>query len=133
MQGNRNRDTAPELAVRALVHRAGLRYRVAARPLAHVRWTADLVFRPALVAVFVDGCYWHGCPDHGHVPATNTSYWSGKLARNAERDEEFDEVLVGAGWLPLRFWEHEGADAIALAVIATVSERRPVAPLKERT
>ena len=71
MQANRSRDTKPDLAVRSAVHRRGLRYRVAARPQPELRRTADMVFRRAKVAVFVDGCYWHGCPEHHTQPATN--------------------------------------------------------------
>jgi len=124
MQGNRNRDTSPELAVRSLIHRAGLRYRVAARPIPELRRTADLVFRPAKIAVFIDGCYWHMCPEHGHYPVSNTSYWKPKLSGNVRRDREMDEQLEHAGWLAMRFWEHEDPGAIAEAVIAAVSEKR---------
>jgi DNA mismatch endonuclease (patch repair protein) len=124
MQANRSRDTSPELAVRSLVHRAGLRYRVAARPIPGLRRTADLVFRPTRVAVFIDGCYWHMCPEHGHYPAANTDYWNPKLSGNVERDRETDERLAEAGWLVLRFWEHDPPEAIARAVESAVSERR---------
>lgn len=125
MQGNRNRDTAPELAVRAILHRAGLRYRVAARPLPGIRWTADLVFRPALVAVFIDGCYWHMCPDHGRIPATNESYWRPKLLRKVERDKAMDDALGEASWLSMRFWAHAPPEDVAAAVVRAVSARRP--------
>lgn len=124
MQGNRSRDTAPELAVRAIVHRAGLRYRVAARPLADLRWTADLVFRPALVAVFIDGCYWHMCPEHGRIPTTNETYWRPKLQRNVERDKAMDAALAAASWLSMRFWAHEPPEDVAAAVLSAVTARR---------
>ena len=75
MRGNRSRDTSPELRVRSLVHRRGLRYRVAQRPIPTLRRTADLVFRRAKVAVNVDGCFWHGCEQHYKEPKTNTEYW----------------------------------------------------------
>ncbi|OSP41048.1 very short patch repair endonuclease [Streptomyces sp. 13-12-16] len=122
MQAIRSRDTKPEITIRRLVHAAGLRYRVAARPLPDLRRTADMVFRPAKVAVFIDGCYWHGCPEHYVPPKTNSGYWSDKIVRNVKRDRETDEKLREAGWLVLRFWEHEPSDAcadkIALAVLA---------------
>ncbi|MGW0813781.1 very short patch repair endonuclease [Streptomyces viridiviolaceus] len=122
MQAIRSRDTKPEITIRRLVHAAGLRYRVAARPLPDLRRTADMVFRPAKVAVFIDGCYWHGCPEHYVPPKTNSGYWSEKVLRNVKRDRETDEKLREAGWLVLRFWEHEPsgtcADKIALAVLA---------------
>ncbi len=124
MQANRSRDTSPELALRRLLHAAGLRYRVSTRPLAEVRRTADLVFRPALVAVFVDGCFWHGCPDHGSSPKTNSDYWTPKLARNAERDRETDELLDKAGWISVRVWEHEDPHEAATRIEALVLDRR---------
>jgi DNA mismatch endonuclease (patch repair protein) len=124
MQANRSRDTAPELAIRRLLHRAGLRYRVDDRPLKDVRRRADIVFRPAKVAVFIDGCFWHGCPDHGNQPSTNTEYWGPKLARNVERDRETDGLLKAAGWLSIRVWEHEDPTHAARRIARAVSRRR---------
>ncbi|MCF3170181.1 very short patch repair endonuclease [Streptomyces violaceoruber] len=124
MQAIRSRDTKPERLIRRLVHANGLRYRVAARPLPDLRRTADLVFRPAKVAVFIDGCYWHGCPEHYVSPKTNPGYWSEKVARNIARDRDTDEQLSAAGWLVLRFWEHQSSDACALSIISAVRERR---------
>lgn len=124
MQAIRSRDTKPEIMIRRLVHAAGLRYRVAARPLPNLRRTADMVFRPAKVAVFIDGCYWHGCPEHYVPPKTNSGYWSEKVVRNVKRDRETDELLTSAGWLVLRFWEHEPSDACAHKITLTVLERR---------
>ena len=86
MQANRRRDTAPEMAIRRLVHASGLRYRVDARPLPTARHTADMIFTRARVAVFIDGCWWHGCAEHYRPPASNAAYWAGKVARNRERD-----------------------------------------------
>jgi DNA mismatch endonuclease (patch repair protein) len=124
MQAIRSRDTAPEWLIRRLLHARGLRYRVAARPLPDLRRTADLVFRPAKVAVFIDGCYWHGCPEHYVSPKTNPGYWSEKVARNMARDQDTNERLTEAGWTVLRFWEHESPDACALAIAATVDKLR---------
>lgn len=107
MQSNRGRDTVPELALRRAVHALGLRYRVSVRPLPAVRRTADLVFTKAKVAVFMDGCFWHGCPDHHTRSATNAAYWAEKVRRNRERDAETDRLLAEAGWLVVRVWEHE--------------------------
>ncbi|MFJ9156049.1 very short patch repair endonuclease [Streptomyces griseoviridis] len=128
MQAIRSRDTKPEKLIRRLVHAKGLRYRVAARPLADLRRTADLVFRPTKVAVFIDGCYWHGCPEHYVPPKTNSGYWSGKVVRNVERDRDTDQRLKEAGWLVLRFWEHEPSDACADRIAATVNRRRGLDP-----
>lgn len=124
MQAIRSRDTKPEKLLRQLVHAKGLRYRVAARPLPDLRRTADMVFGPAKVAVFVDGCYWHGCPDHYVPPKTNSGYWSEKVLRNVERDRDTDQRLRDAGWLVLRFWEHDSAEDCALAVAAAVAARK---------
>ncbi|MEU6506614.1 very short patch repair endonuclease [Streptomyces sp. NPDC046942] len=124
MQAIRSRDTKPEWLIRRLVHAKGLRYRVAARPLPDLRRTADLVFRPAKVAVFIDGCYWHGCPEHYVPPRTNSGYWSEKVLRNMTRDRETDQKLKAAGWCVLRFWEHESSDACADKIALTVLSRR---------
>jgi DNA mismatch endonuclease (patch repair protein) len=120
MQGNRKRDTRPELRLRSALHREGLRYRVACRPLAGRPWTADLVFRSLQVAVFVDGCYWHGCPDHYARPRTNATYWGPKIEGNRRRDALVDAELIQAGWRVLRLWEHEPLAAAMAAVVATV-------------
>ena len=124
MVGNRSRDTKPELHVRSAVHRRGLRYRVAAQPLPGLRRTADLVFRPARVAVFIDGCFWHGCPEHYAEPRTNTDYWTAKVTRNQRRDVDTTRRLREAGWAVLRYWEHEFADDIAQEIVETVQARR---------
>ncbi|GAA1082841.1 very short patch repair endonuclease [Kitasatospora arboriphila] len=124
MLGNRSRDTSPELALRSMVHAAGLRYRVAAKPLPKMRRTADLVFRPVRVAVFIDGCFWHGCPEHFVPPKTNPAYWESKIGGNVTRDRDTDERLAEEGWLVLRFWEHQPPAECAAAVVAAVSARR---------
>ncbi len=125
MQGNRSRDTAPELAVRRLVHAMGLRYRVNVRPVPTLRRTADLVFPRRRIAVFIDGCYWHGCAAHHRLPRANADYWSAKVARNRARDAATDEMLAAAGWTVLRFWEHESPEAVAEVVCLAVHGRPP--------
>ncbi|WP_328925902.1 very short patch repair endonuclease [Streptomyces sp. NBC_00190] len=124
MQAIRSRDTKPEQLVRKLVHARGLRYRVAAKPLPKVRRTADMVFRPTKVAVFIDGCYWHGCPEHYVPPKINQGYWSEKVARNMARDRDTDARLLEAGWTVLRFWEHESPEASADHIVLTVASIR---------
>lgn len=120
MRGNRRRDTVPELAIRRAVHALGLRYRVDARPIPDLNRRADLVFTRARVAVFVDGCYWHGCPDHGTVARTNAEYWTPKIQRNRARDRETDMVLAERGWVSLRIWEHEAVTAAVERILTAV-------------
>lgn len=124
MQGNRGRDTKPELALRRAVHALGLRYRVGIRPLAGLRRTADLVFPRAHVAVFLDGCFWHGCETHHTVAATNAGYWAEKVVRNRERDRETDRALSDAGWAVIRVWEHEDPVEAAGRIKRAVDGRR---------
>ncbi|SED52703.1 T/G mismatch-specific endonuclease [Amycolatopsis lurida] len=126
MQSNKGRDTKPELALRRALHAMGLRYRVSSRPLPKLRRTADVVFRPARVAVFVDGCFWHGCPVHHTVAVTNAGYWAEKVARNRERDGETDRALIEADWIPIRIWEHEDPLEAAVRVADAVRSRRSV-------
>lgn len=120
MQSNRSRDTSPELAVRRLLHAAGLRYRVDYRPEPSLRRTADIVFTKQRVAIFVDGCYWHACPEHGTMARTNADYWSDKLQRNVARDADTTAQLEAAGWTVLRFWEHENPTDVAGEVAVAV-------------
>jgi DNA mismatch endonuclease (patch repair protein) len=124
MQGNRSQDTSAEIAVRSALHRRGLRYRVHAKPLEGLRCKADLVFRPVKVAVFIDGCFWHGCPVHGRQPETNQPYWSAKIARNIARDHRNNRVLADAGWVAIRIWEHEDPELAAERVADEVASRR---------
>ncbi|KUL31265.1 hypothetical protein ADL15_22715 [Actinoplanes awajinensis subsp. mycoplanecinus] len=118
MQGNRRRDTRPELAVRREAHRRGLRYRVDVQPVAWLRHRADLVFPRDKIAVFVDGCFWHGCPEHCKSPSTNSGYWSVKVARNVLRDRDTDARLTDEGWRVIRSWEHEPARQVVDRLIA---------------
>ena len=124
MQGNRCRDTAPELALRRAVHRLGLRYRVATRPLSDYRRTADLVFSKARVAVFLDGCYWHGCDEHFKPPRTNVDFWVRKIEGNRLRDRQTDAILKQQGWAVLRFWEHDDPVDAADQIAVVVNSRR---------
>lgn len=107
MRAIRRTDTGPELLLRSGLHAVGLRFRKDFKldvPGRRVR--ADVVFTRTRVAVFVDGCFWHGCVLHGGSPRVNTSYWGPKLTRNRERDDEVNAALVRAGWSVIRVWEH---------------------------
>ena len=124
MQANRGRDTGPELDLRRLLHAAGLRYRVTYAPLPGVRCRPDIVFTRAKVAVFVDGCFWHGCPEHGTRPRANREYWDDKIARNRARDRRNNAAFEAAGWRVMRFWEHVPANEAAAAVVEVVGGGR---------
>jgi DNA mismatch endonuclease, patch repair protein len=135
MRANRRRDTGPEMALRTLLHRSGLRYRVdyrvgtgrsAPRP--------DIAFTRARVAVFVDGCFWHSCPKHATMPKANRDFWESKLERNVERDRENDAALEAMGWTVIRIWEHESAETAAACIIAALrsADRAPL-PESDRT
>ncbi len=107
--------------MRSALHRSGLRFRKdAVVTVEGVRIRADIVFKSKRLAVFLDGCFWHGCPEHGRSPSANRTYWNAKLARNVERDARNNALMRGAGWTVLRFWEHESPDDVAAAVIAHV-------------
>lgn len=123
MQGNRNRDTKPELALRSRLHALGLRYRVSTRPVPDVRHTADVVFTRARIAVFVDGCYWHGCPEHHRPARKNSEFWTGKIEANRRRDAQVNQMLTQAGWQVVRIWEHEDPVEAAQRIEAMVGSR----------
>ncbi|MDF1605903.1 very short patch repair endonuclease [Nocardioides sp. YIM 152315] len=125
MQANRSRDTAPELAVRKRLHAAGLRYRVATRPVASFRRKADIIFTKSKIAVFVDGCFWHGCPEHGRREwQHNVEYWPDKISKNRARDVDTTNQLTASGWQVLRFWEHEDPDAVAATIVEAVARAK---------
>ena len=123
MQANRRRDTKPELALRSALHAMGLRFGVD-RALISNRRKTDVVFPAQRIAVYVDGCFWHGCPEHGTVPKQNRQWWLDKLEGNRARDIATTEALTAEGWLVLRFWEHDDAAAAVRTVHALVLEIR---------
>ena len=124
MASLKKRDNGPEMAVRRLLHAAGLRYRVAWPVPGQRRRSIDIAFTRARLAVFIDGCYWHGCPAHGTTPKTNREYWTSKVAANRRRDEDTIRRLTEAGWQVARYWEHEPPGLVAADVRRLVEERR---------
>ncbi len=125
MQSNRRRDTKPELAVRRLLHAAGMRYRVDVAPVPGLRRRADILFSRDRIAVFIDGCFWHGCPEHGPTRFdTNADYWVPKIAENRARDLDTSARFEAAGWTVLRFWAHTAPSSAAETVIAAVKRER---------
>jgi DNA mismatch endonuclease (patch repair protein) len=126
MKNTAQRDTPAELALRRELHRRGFRYRVDKSIPGVTRSRPDIVFVTERVAVFVDGCFWHSCPDHATVPKENGKWWIAKLSANVERDRRHDRELLDAGWNVLRIWEHEdpleAAELVERAVLATSAE-----------
>lgn len=112
--------TKPELALRRALHARGLRFRLQRRDLPG---TPDIVLPRAHIAVFVDGCFWHGCEEHGVMPKNNREWWQTKLATNTERDRRKDAELRELGWLSMHFWEHTTVDQMADAVVAAWRDR----------
>ncbi|WP_393100439.1 very short patch repair endonuclease [Streptomyces sp. LN325] len=128
MSRQARKDTSAELAVRRLLHAAGLRYRVEYPVPGMARRRIDVAFTRAKVAVLIDGCFWHGCPEHATYPKANADWWRKKLDRNMARDRETTDHLAAQGWTVLRFWEHQAAEEVVVLVRAAVQRR-----LDERT
>ncbi|MFF8934129.1 very short patch repair endonuclease [Streptomyces paradoxus] len=124
MSRQASKDTAVELAVRRLLHAAGLRYRVEYPVPGLPRRRIDVAFPRAKVAVLIDGCFWHGCPEHATHPKANAEWWRTKLDRNMARDRETTEHLVAAAWTVLRFWEHEDPAEVAAQVLEALHGSR---------
>lgn len=124
MRSNRPRDTVPEVRLRSALHREGLRFYKHRRPIPGLRCEPDVVFPRLRLAVFLDGCYWHGCAEHRAIPATNAEWWQAKIRRNRDRDAANDARFVAEGWTVLRFWEHEPVEDVAHAVRLRVIQLR---------
>ncbi|WP_218566422.1 very short patch repair endonuclease [Vallicoccus soli] len=130
MRRNRCRDTAAELAVRRELHRRGYRFLVDATPAGtNRRRRADVVLRGPRIALFVDGCFWHSCPEHLHLPRANADWWRAKLASVVARDRDTDRHLLEHGWWPTRAWEHEDPADVVDDVAVAVRLRRILAAL----
>ncbi|GAA3815415.1 very short patch repair endonuclease [Cellulomonas soli] len=125
MRRHPRRDTGPELALRRRLHAAGYRYRVVYPVPGYPRRSIDIAFTRAKVAVFVDGCFWHGCSTHRQVPATNTAWWAEKLSANRARDEGTTAHLMELGWTVLRFWEHTAPDDAFAAITHALGTSLP--------
>lgn len=123
MSAVRKRDNGPEMAVRRLLHSAGLRYRVAWPVPGQRRRTIDVAFTRARVAVYIDGCFWHGCPLHGTSPKANAAWWAEKIATNQARDADATAQLQELGWTVMRFWEHENPEDVRSCVLGHLRRR----------
>ncbi|MEU1211367.1 very short patch repair endonuclease [Streptomyces sp. NPDC005791] len=125
MSRQARRDTAPEVAVRKLLHASGYRYRLNERVPGMSRRTIDIAFTRVKVAVMIDGCFWHGCPEHATQPKSNAEWWREKLDKNMARDSDTTSHLVAEGWTVLRFWEHQSPAQVAEQVAEAVDRERP--------
>ncbi|MFI9487334.1 very short patch repair endonuclease [Promicromonospora sp. NPDC052451] len=133
MSAARRKDTKPELDLRRVLHARGLRYRVTYRVPGKPRRTMDVAFTRTKVAVFVDGCFWHGCPEHATQPKANAGWWELKLRTNIERDIDTNQVLAAQGWTVLRFWEHEDPEQMADAIDVVVRPPAGTTPVHQLT
>ncbi len=124
MAATKRRDTPEEVRLRRVLHRMGLRYSVDSSPLPKLRRRADVLFRRDKVAIFVDGCFWHCCPQHKSQPKANAEWWQAKLAANVRRDRDTDRRLRAAGWLVIRVWAHEAPERAARRVQRSLARRR---------
>jgi DNA mismatch endonuclease, patch repair protein len=120
MAATAQRDNPAERALRSALHRRGLRFRIHCRLLAGSRRTADIVFSAKRVAIFLDGCFWHGCPKHRTHPKNNAEWWREKIDANIARDRDTDARLAAEGWTVIRVWEHETVEAAADRIEAIV-------------
>jgi len=125
MKGMKRTGTGPEVELRRALWAAGLRYRVNFAPLPGLRTRADIAFLGAKVLVYVDGCFWHGCPEHLVWPKNNADFWREKVQRNKDRDARVTAALEDAGWTVLRVWEHEGVAEAVRRVEEVLSGSRP--------
>jgi DNA mismatch endonuclease (patch repair protein) len=124
MKAAKPRDTAPEKALRSALFTKGLRFRLDKKPVEDLNRKADILFISAKVAVFVDGCYWHGCPIHGTQSKANADFWAQKIKRNQERDLDTTNQLEKMGWYVIRVWEHEDPEIASQRICRIVAERK---------
>lgn len=127
----RTRDTGPEIALRRSLYKYGLRYRLQWPVPGKARRTMDIAFPGLKIAVFIDGCYWHGCPQHGEIPKNNRGWWQEKIASNQERDRNTTQHLQHLGWIVLRFWEHQPINEMCEMAIRAVQAQRGIKTLQQ--
>lgn len=124
MSRQKRKDTAPEISLRRELRARGVGYRINVPIPGLPRRSCDIMFKTARIAVFVDGCFWHGCPTHGTIPRNNKNWWAEKLEINVRRDRETDDHLLGLGWTVIRIWEHEDPSQAAELIVNMLCESR---------
>lgn len=124
MKANKGRNTNAEKYLRKYLHSSGLRYAIDARPEKDISSRADIVFRSAKVAIYVHGCFWHGCPKHYKSPKTNRKYWNWKRQTNQARDKRTKRLLTKRGWKVIVYWEHQDVSKYGPNLVRIVKERR---------
>ena len=124
MQANVGRETTPEQMVRQFLRLQGFRFRTDDRPLPSLRCAADLVFRRIQLCIFIDGCFWHGCPKHFRQPAANSAWWAEKIGANRVRDRRNTRILRQAGWEVIRVWEHQLGKQMLRNLIESINTRQ---------
>ncbi|WP_353886096.1 very short patch repair endonuclease [uncultured Gordonia sp.] len=124
MSRQRTKDTAPEVRVRKILHARGARFRTEVKLEPDMRTRADIAWRGIRLAVFIDGCFWHGCPEHATRPAANAEWWAQKLDANIARDRRADALLAERGWTVLRYWEHENPEQVADDILGAIQRLR---------
>lgn len=120
----RQKGTSAEIGLRKALHAKGMRYRLQVPLLTRPRRVADIVFSSTRVAIFVDGCFWHGCPEHASWPKSNANFWREKIETNRARDADTDQRLRSLGWTVIRIWAHENADDAADSIAQIVEARK---------
>jgi DNA mismatch endonuclease, patch repair protein len=124
MSRQAQKNTSVELEVRRRLHRCGLRYRLHVPVPGVPRRTIDIAFPAQHTAIFLDGCFWHGCPTHGQIPRSNSAWWGQKIQGNVDRDANTTAHLMSLGWHVLRFWEHEAPEAVVERIYPEIIARK---------
>ena len=124
MEAAKPKGTLPEIKLQSALEQVGVLFEVDVKPIDNLQRRADILIRDERIAIFVDGCFWHGCPIHGTQAKANAKFWADKINRNKERDLDTNRRLAEDGWTVLRIWEHEDPKQISNQVVELISIRR---------
>lgn len=123
MKAVRSKNTAPEKALQTALRSKGLNFQINVKPIKYLNRKADIVINAAKVAIFVDGCFWHGCPIHGTHSKANPEFWENKIAQNKSRDLDTNYELKKYGWKVIRIWEHEDPELVSKMIFGIIKRR----------